>query len=310
MKKLFLKSLLLLAGTSVAQAQAIPNGDFSQTTATSTLPAAYTGWAGTAFASNTINGNSDNGALLKSAVTRTAVAGVCLQYAYDKATGKQFCVDFGNPTVQYSTTFNTLSQSVAITEIPKKISGKFIYSSNVTTLNADAIIEGNYNGQRFQDTLILNNATQGLMQELTIGTNYLPCIIAESGSGEGGIIIEKVTGKGDIDNCPVKNTIEIKLVSCLNCPTAATFSDYNSLAVDDLQLVNVVSGIFDNNYIEQISFYPNPANTHITVAEFSQVLDLQGNIVAEGNEKIDISGLSNGLYIIQSAQGTNKFIKE
>jgi hypothetical protein len=310
MKKTLLQTLLLIALASTSQAQTILNGNFSQFVNASANQVTYSSWTGTAYTSNTINGNSDNGTLLKSAVTRTVVPGVCLQYGYDKATGKMFCIDFGNPTVQYSTTFNTLSQSVAITEIPQKISGKFIYSSNVSNLNSAMIIEGNYNGQRFQDTLILNNATQSLTQELSIGTNYLPCVIAGIGGGEGGGIIKRVDGKGDVDNCPVKNTIEIKLVSCLNCPTAATYNDYNSLAVDDLQIVNLATGINDQINDKQFNVYPNPAHDLISVQSFSQIFDLLGNKVAEGTDKIDISSLIKGVYFVKTAKGFEKIIVE
>jgi Secretion system C-terminal sorting domain len=308
MKKILQTSVLALASICYTNAQTILNADFAQTTATDVLAGTYTNWTGSAFASTLVNGGNNNGAMLKSLVSNLRER-VCVQFGIDKATGNQICLQYSISNT-YTVETNTLSQAVALTAIPQKVTGKFKYSSNVGNLNAALILEGNYNGQRFQDTLILDNSTQGIAQELPIGKNYLPCIISGSGGGEGGIIVGRIAGKGDIDNCPVKNSIEIKLVSCLNCPTLLTTTSTNLLVVDDLQLVNVVSSVFDAEATQELGFYPNPASTQVTVSEFSEVLDLQGNTVAQGIGKIDISGLNNGLYIIKSEKGTNKLIKE
>lgn len=300
MKKTLLQTLILIALASTSQAQTILNGNFSQFVNLKANQVTYTSWTGTAYTNNTINGNTDNGALLKSEIISTVVPGVCNQYGIDKATGKQICISYGDPSVQYSTAFNTLSQSIAITSIPEKIRGKFIYTSNVTTLNAAVLIEGNYNGQRFQDTLILNNNTQGISQELVIGNNYFPCVQVIS------------NGFKDIykDGCPVKDIIQISIVSCLNCPSTSTPSNNNSLAVDDLQIVNTATGINDENIENQFKIYPNPAIDFVNVTAFAEIFDLVGNKVAEGTDKINVSSLTKGIYFVKMTKGFEKIIVE
>jgi hypothetical protein len=56
--------------------------------------------------------------------------------------------------------------------------------------------------------------------------------------------------------------------------------------------------------------YPNPATDFINVSDYSQVFDIQGNKVAEGEGKINISTLEKGVYLIKSGNGNAKFIKD
>lgn len=73
---------------------------------------------------------------------------------------------------------------------------------------------------------------------------------------------------------------------------------YNELvtSINDVELVNK-------------SIYPNPVIDVLNVSEFSQVFDLFGQIVAEGDEKINLSHLNKGIYIVKNATSLTKVIK-
>jgi hypothetical protein len=304
MKKTLLKTMLLIAISSIAQAQTILNGDFTNysTVTNTSFPVTYTNWSGEAYVSNSINGGTNNGASLQSEITVTPGQLTCVSWAYDKITGKQYCVDYALGETTYTEKFQTLTQSVSINEIPKKITGKFSYFSAGASYNAAMIIEGNYNGQRFQDTLIVDNASSNsntYYKELVISSNSFPCVE----------IIKNGFKDIYLDNCPVKNTIQIKLVSCLNCPVAPSV-DKTAFSVDDLQIVNLATGIDDQNTINQTNIYPNPATDFINVSEFAEVFDLIGNKVAEGIDKIDVSSLINGIYLVKTAKGFDKIVVE
>jgi hypothetical protein len=71
----------------------------------------------------------------------------------------------------------------------------------------------------------------------------------------------------------------------------------------------------------QIKIYPNPATNYIQVdldeAESYEILDMTGksylNLTATDSNKIDISGLSNGIYFIRAIKDqqvySGRFVK-
>lgn len=66
--------------------------------------------------------------------------------------------------------------------------------------------------------------------------------------------------------------------------------------------------------IEELEFnnksvYPNPATDFINVAEYSEVFDIYGQKVAEGDVKIDLSHLNKGIYLVKSKSTTTKVVK-
>ena len=81
-------------------------------------------------------------------------------------------------------------------------------------------------------------------------------------------------------------------------------------------------GIFENNSNTNLSIYPNPATTQLTIDVAAQInniniLDLTGKIVFNSttNESIiDVSMLSKGIYLLQvntsNGIATKRFIKE
>lgn len=297
MKKILLKTLLSIAGIASINAQALLNGNFSQYSAPNNNLVTYTSWSGNAYTDNSINGGTDNNALLKATLSPVFSTRVCI--AYSKANGS--CIEYSIPSIiGYSLNQNTINQSVSITSIPEKIKGSFKFSSNATGMNAAMVIEGNFLDQRFQDTLIVDANTQGTVLELPIGKNYLPCTITI------------VTPKGNLlsNNCPVKNTINIQLLSCLTCPNTTTPNNTTSLAVDDLSIVYTTVTDITDNQMNTNNIYPNPATDFISVPEFSEVFDLLGNKLTQGIGKIDVSSLNNGVYVVKTANAITKVVKE
>lgn len=82
------------------------------------------------------------------------------------------------------------------------------------------------------------------------------------------------------------------------------------------------SGIEESNAQNVISLYPNPAENSIQI-EYTQtngienyfIYDAFGKIVQQGvllsgNEKIDISNLPKGIFILSVNNNVSKFIKE
>ena len=99
-----------------------------------------------------------------------------------------------------------------------------------------------------------------------------------------------------------------------------TFSD--ELVIDSLT-IDITTGIHENNNMQAIKVYPNPASDKIEVSvpEFSEIeiSNIEGQLVKkvdadEGHTSIDISELTKGLYILKAKTNdgiiVKKFIKE
>lgn len=277
-------------------------GDFENFTASQTTANAvkFEGWTGES--NNTYVSNNGvvtkSSASLKAEVVSTPGSTTCSEWVYDKFTGKQYCNSYITSPTTYAENFQNLSQSVTIKQMPLKITGEFGYSTTNTTLSAAMIIEGNFNGQRFQDTLIVNNSKPS-PTELIIGNNYIPCQNANTGG-------EIISG----NDCPVANTIQVKLVSCFNCPSSTNLGT-SYFSVDNLKIVYAdPTALEEQMVLSQPSIYPNPATDFVNVTEFAEIFDLVGNKVAEGTDKIDVSSLTNGIYFVKTAKGFDKLIVE
>lgn len=102
-----------------------------------------------------------------------------------------------------------------------------------------------------------------------------------------GVELEVVDGKATI-NCP-QNPAALKVV----------FSTMSS--------VNEIGS-------ESIRIYPNPASSIVNISNYDgsiDVYDLAGALVARGNgNKINISYLENGVYILKTANKTHKIVKQ
>lgn len=72
----------------------------------------------------------------------------------------------------------------------------------------------------------------------------------------------------------------------------------------------IISGI--PNVVDNVlHFYPNPATNEIFVTGEVSIYDIQGRFLLRGGaEKIDISHLPNGLYILKQSNQISKFVKQ
>ncbi len=75
------------------------------------------------------------------------------------------------------------------------------------------------------------------------------------------------------------------------------------------KLTNTSTSVYD---VEVINFvvYPNPVSDVLNFNGEGALYTLQGQLVASGENKIDVSSLANGLYILQTQYGATKIIKE
>ena len=84
----------------------------------------------------------------------------------------------------------------------------------------------------------------------------------------------------------------------------------------DNEYSNTVAINITHTTKENISLYPNPAHSQITVVANGQVniYDMSGKLVltkvVNGKAVIDISRLANGVYILRTQTGSAKFIKQ
>ncbi len=107
--------------------------------------------------------------------------------------------------------------------------------------------------------------------------------------------------------------------------TLPIYKVIDSLQVDPerwvLKKVESIIGINENEFSDKFTIIPNPANDHVVVRSETEtinkvtLLDLYGNIVITFDRmqpiyRIDVSGLSSGLYLITVEIGENSFIRK
>lgn len=113
-------------------------------------------------------------------------------------------------------------------------------------------------------------------------------------------------------NCPRKTSVQIRdnpttnKVVFVNCPTAAQVSD------QDLQSKTIVG---EQKSAERVSIFPNPAQNTLQIRGIDQdqpyqIFTVSGKLISVGiGNTVEVSGLSNGLYIIQLNDKKLKFVK-
>lgn len=79
------------------------------------------------------------------------------------------------------------------------------------------------------------------------------------------------------------------------------------------QATNQILGV-DNPEVISFNVFPNPANQKLYFTEFvnsAEVIDLTGRTVIKKGDtnRIDISSLTVGLYVLKTEKGTVKFFK-
>jgi hypothetical protein len=103
-----------------------------------------------------------------------------------------------------------------------------------------------------------------------------------------------------------------------------TYSGYFNGDIDDLVIYDVVltpnevSTIFSDvttsvekdNANTNSNIFPNPATNLIHFHGYAQLYDLTGNKLMEGTDKLDVSNLNVGIYMLKQNNRVQKFIKE
>jgi hypothetical protein len=290
--KLALIASLLFAGNAMSQ---ISNGDF-----TAYANSAFTGWTGSATVANLTPGNQ--AAEIKSYFTPQYSTRYCLQF--DKS-GR--CLAYNTPTIiGYIPTQGQIEQTMALTEMPSTLTGKYSFTSTPSgSFSSAIVVEGNYGGNMFKDTIEFSSNTTNQPFTLTIKQrNIIPCSseqICYMGKNNT-LICNTVT------SCPNQNIVKIAAMGCLNCPTNGATLQSTSLIIDDLFFP--VSTSIEDEIITNNPVYPNPTNGIIKFKGQAVITDLLGNILAEGTDVINIEELNTGLYMLKTAKGVVKIIKQ
>jgi hypothetical protein len=271
---------VLFTSNPVTPSQNIVNGTFDANTYTSTL-GAYNSWSGYAGASTEFYGNADNSGVLTSSLTPVTQGGECI--AWGKPKGN--CIDWAPITISgYTLKNSSISQSVTIKEIPVSLTGVYKFAANLAKYNGLVLVDGNYNGTRFTDTLELKDYSSVVRTvteadkdtiTLTLGSHTEPCV-------------KTCDGKICDDNCPVLDQVTITLQACGTCPSgAAEASNTTRMVVDNLKLnFSVPTAIQDELLSSQYAaVYPNPVIDILNVDGYAEVLNLMGEKVAEGNSR-------------------------
>lgn len=296
MKKIIILLAIGLSSSLIATAQVFSNADFSNFT---TFPGAPNGegyfndWTSTgsgAFSSTTINGGAD----------------ICAKMeAKAEIPTSMYCSNPNKPETCYpqqtgptSIQIGGLQQTFLPTLLPAKLEGKVnfraTYSSPDVNINGAVLLEGSFNGYAILDTLLFDSGKSG-----SFSLNINP----------------KLDPNCKVNKC--SNYLTVKILSCFgsNCDGQlqgrglAGGTNSAILYIDDLSFTGSNAlGIFSKE-AEELNVYPNPTSDFIHVAHFSEVLDLQGNKVAEGVDEIDLSALPKGMYIVRSANQATKINK-
>lgn len=109
------------------------------------------------------------------------------------------------------------------------------------------------------------------------------------------------------------DTVAIKIDYYAASTTEAVKAKASPVASYDLvvkaQSVARATGVNDQTF-RKISVYPNPVKDILHVESAVEIFDVLGNKVASGEKTIDMSTMTNGVYVVKSADGYNKIIKE
>lgn len=296
---------VLFTSNPVTPSQNIVNGAFDANTYSSSL-GTYSSWSGYAGASTEFYGSADNSGVLTSSLSPIVVRGECKSWS--KINGS--CNGWYPSTITgYTLKNSSISQSVAINEMPVSLTGVYKFGADLAKYNGLVLVDGNYNGIRFTDTLelkdyssIVRTVTEADKDTitLTIGSHTEPCV-------------KTCDGKICNDNCPILDQVTITLQACGTCPSgAAEASNTTRMVVDNLKLnFNVPTAIEDELFTSQnAAVYPNPVINILNVDGYAEVSNLMGEKVAEGNSKIDVSSLVKGVYLVKVNNQVLKIVKE
>lgn len=300
------KTLLIILFATVcfaSKAQQLINGNFEASTYNSKTNAySFDNWTGVSSVSVNMTGNTTNSANLAATISPIYTGAFC--QIYDKNNIK--CLQWSQGTISsYSLSNQFITQSLALTQMPTALSGNYQFTSTSSAYNGLVIATGNVDGTQFNDTLKLTSNAIGQIINLNIGVNTTPCLQMLYNEGCSCML--------QYDLCSSnRNTMQIRLQACGNCPSATgAITENTSLLVDNLSVSYVDPTGLGKSNPTNFMVYPNPAQSTIFVDGKVEIYDLKGKSLLLGEDAINISGLEKGIYLVKNEAGsTTKLVKE
>lgn len=203
-------------------------------------------------------------------------------------------------------------------------------NNNITWTATDARVDETINGKAI--TLRIGNLTSstisGGMQDLTIKTSL------KYGTGPGNLNLE-INGVqvGTIPYTATANAVTTTTISNINVSgniiikitNPITATNGPRVAIDDLTWTCAASlSTVENSKEKAFSIYPNPVKNHelfvkgenLNKVSKAEIYDLSGKVIKnianpfKNSNKIDLHGLTKGVYILKTDNNTTKFIVE
>lgn len=203
-------------------------------------------------------------------------------------------------------------------------------NNNITWTATDARVDETINGKAI--TLRIGNLTSstisGGMQDLTIKTSL------KYGTGPGNLNLE-INGVqvGTIPYTATANAVTTTTISNINVSgniiikitNPITATNGPRVAIDDLTWTCAASlSTVENSKEKAFGIYPNPVKNHelfvkgenLNKVLKAEIYDLSGKVIKnianpfKNSNKIDLHGLTKGVYILKTDRNTTKFIVE
>jgi len=204
----------------------------------------------------------------------------------------------------------------------------FYTALNATNSNGNTSGDQIYTGTRSVSEFVLNPQITGVSPN-TVSQDYVGDVIISGSQTSWNDGVEVVSFRLHDDNTVafdassfvVNSDVEIDAVMP---PLLDQQIGVYDVFVDDLMLENgftltITDAIADNELSDQIKVYPNPAVSYIFVEGYEgaelQILDMSGRVFKTvtnitANQKIDLSNLNAGLYVVMLSKEGEKAVKK
>ena len=230
-----------------------------------------------------------------------------------------------NNTIPYSTSFELFASHYMRTGSSNTTSGFKITSSNIyadsnmnpavyfNTWTHYAFVFGNSDaplGGKFVKTYVngvLSGTSNGVMSNSDMLDKINNVICIGNGTNANGTINANKAFTGMLDEFYIYNR-------------ALSVSDINTLMTNSAGVTPLSNADFNSNNIK-MAIYPNPATAILNIQAENEIKSVEiysllgQKIMTENQKQINVSGLSNGIYMLRiedenGAVATSKFVKE